>query len=70
MLGAQGRSQKRRTEQGLYIAVISSAADLNQVNCLGVIFDINIKWRYRMEMIEAKAFTALIIAYSLFKSER
>ena len=56
----------------MYVAVISSTANLNQVNYLGVIFDrqIKIKWRYRTEMIEAKAFRALIIAYSLLKSER
>jgi hypothetical protein len=65
-----GRSQKKCREQALYIAVISSKADFNQVKYGGAIFVRKIKWRYRIEMIEAKAFRTFIRVYSLFKSDQ
>jgi hypothetical protein len=43
---------------------------VNNVKYLGVIFDKKITWRSHIEMIEAKAFTAFVTTYSIFKSKR
>jgi hypothetical protein len=42
---------------------------VNIVKYLGVIFDKKIRWRSRIEMVEAKAFRTIIRVYSLFRSE-
>jgi hypothetical protein len=42
----------------------------NRVKYLGVIFDIKIKWRLHIEMIEAKAFRTFITIYFLSKRKR
>jgi hypothetical protein len=43
---------------------------VNSAKYFSVIFDRKVTWRLHIEMIEAKAFSNLIRAYSLFKIER
>jgi hypothetical protein len=42
---------------------------VNNVKCLGIIFDRKITWRLYIKTIEIKAFRAVIRIHSLFKSE-
>jgi hypothetical protein len=43
---------------------------MRSVKYLGVIFDKKVAWRFRIEVIEVKAFRTFIIIYPLFKSEQ
>jgi hypothetical protein len=43
---------------------------VNNVKFIGVILDRKITWRLHIRTIEAKAFKAFIMTYSLFKSEQ
>jgi hypothetical protein len=53
----------------MFVLYVSLFPFVNNVKCLGVIFDKRMTWRLHIEMIEAKAFRTFIRLYSLFKSD-